>query len=82
MLHHQRKKKSLFVRLFVFQINEQSVTVATVVRCGFLGYHQEEIMYWVGVFRRLGPSNDQDTPESPCTEENIHVLPTNRYHSV
>ena len=60
--------------MFPFQIDDQAVTMSTEVKCGFLGYHQEELMYWVGVISRLKSSTSQaESPESVMEDANLYI---------
>ncbi len=48
--------------------------MSTEVKCGFLGYHQEELMYWVGVISRLKSSASQaESPESVMEDANLYI---------
>ena len=47
--------------------------MGTEVKCGFLGYHQEELMYWVGVISRLKSSRQADSPDSVMEDANLYI---------
>ena len=35
------------------QADDQSISVTTQLVCGFLGYHHEELQYWLSVVSRM-----------------------------
>ena len=44
---------SCLFMICLLQITENNVTMDTKVTSSFLGYHHEEIHYWLGVLTRL-----------------------------